>query len=415
MPARPILSAVTWVALAAGLALPTVFPEAANILFLIASGLALVLSEEKAGWMDLIRRPGIALPLLAIALLCVAFALTASTPQHLFAAFYFLPLLMIFPLVALFERSGQIVTVETIGLSASVGAAGAAGVALVDSIILGEVRAGTLVNNPIHFAALALVVGFVALVGMSSKKPAVRLAVLVAPSLSLLAVVLSGSRGPMFAALPLAALAIALVIGRVSRQRALFALYCLAATAIIAVLIAWFTGVFQRFAVFAELPQLLTGGTTNDSSTSERLQIYSAAWRAFLDSPIFGHGLIDLTTPVLQYMPEGAVLGDYQHLHNDLADFAVAGGALGLAAYLLILVAPIVEVVRRGIWMRHPDALYLALVISTGFFCMGLTNATFGILSQTTLYAFVTALVVHLCRTDAQTLASAELTSSAAP
>lgn len=400
--------------MAAGLALPTAFPEVANVLLLIVPGLALLLLARQTGWTSLIRHPGIALPFLAVTLLCVAFAFTASTPLHIFAAFYFAPLLMISPLVALFERAPKVVSVETTGLLASVGAAGAAGVALVDSVILGQARAGTLVNNPIHFAAISLIVGFVALAGVSSKRPFVRVGALVAPSLSLLAIALSGSRGPMFAALPLAVLAMAFVAGRVSGRRALLALYGLVATATIAVIVTWLTGVFRRFTVLAELPQLLVGGATRDSSTSERLQIYSASWRAFQDSPLFGHGLVDLAKAVLHYMPEGELLAGYQHLHNDLADFAVAGGSLGIVAYVLILVAPIAEVLRRGMWGQHRSALYLAFVVSTGFFCMGLTNATFGILSQTTLFAFVTALVVYLCR-DADRLAIDKLTSPAAP
>lgn len=410
-----IYKVLTLVALAAGLALPTAFPEVANVLFLVAACLSVLLGARGTNWRDLFAHPGVMAPLGAIFMLLVAFAATASTPLHILAVLYFAPLLLIAPILALFDRTTGIVTVDGISLMASVGAAAAAIVALVDSLIIGQVRAGTLVNNPIHFAALTLILGFVALAGLSSNRTIVRMAALVAPSLALLAVVLSGSRGPMFAALPLATLAIALVLSRVSQRNALLTLLCLGAIAIVGALVAWFTGVFLRFAVFAELPQLIAGGSTSDGSTSERLQIYLAAWRAFLDSPLVGHGLVGLTGPVLQYMPQGAELGDYQHLHNDLADFAVAGGALGLVAYFLILAAPIAEVLWRGAWRRRGTALYLALVVAAGFFCMGLTNATFGILSQTTLYAFVVALVVHLCRANADPMAPDELTQTTAP
>lgn len=415
MPLRLIYTILAWVALAAGLALPTAFPEVANVLFLTAACLSLLVCARGTNWLALLGRPGVAAPLGSIFVLFVAFAITASTPLHFVSALYFGPLLLIGPIVALFDRTRGIVTVDTIGLMASVGAAAAAAIALFDSVVLGQVRAGTLVNNPIHFAALALILGFVALVGLSSTRPLVRIAALVAPSLGLLAVVLSGSRGPMFAALPLVALAAALILTRVSRRRAFLALCCLGAIAVVAVLVAWFTGVFLRFTIFVELPQLLAGGSTTDNSTSERLQIYLAAWRTFLDTPVFGHGLVNLTAPVMQHVPLGIDLSGYQHLHNDLADFAVAGGALGLVAYALILLAPIAEALRGGAWRRQGNALYLALVVSVGFFCMGLTNATFGILSQTVLYAFVVALVVHLCRPDTSATASDELTSPITP
>lgn len=397
-----IYKILTFLALAAGLALPTAFPEVANVLFLVVAGLSLPLCARDTDWRELLAHPGVMAPLGAVALLLVAFTGTASTPSDSLAVLYFAPLLLIAPTLALFDRTQGVVTLDSISLVAAVGTAAAAIVALVDSAVFGEVRAGSLVNNPIHFAALALILGFVALVGISSRRSIVRMAALVAPSLALFAVVLSGSRGPMVAAIPLATLALAFVLSRVSRRHALLALLCLGAIAIIGVLVAWVTGVFRRFTVFVELPQLIGGGLTSDNSASERLQIYMAAWRAFLDSPLVGHGLMNLASPVSQHLPQGAEIS-YQHLHSDLADFAVAGGALGLAAYFLFLAAPIVETFRRGAWHRRGGAaLYLALILVSGFFVMGLTNATFGILSQTTLYAFVTALVVHLSCASAE-------------
>jgi O-antigen ligase len=137
--------------------------------------------------------------------------------------------------------------------------------------------------------------------------------------------------------------------------------------------------------VLSDLVSTFTVGMPQDGSTSERLQMYQGGFRAFLDSPIFGHG-------PLSFMTVARELGEfegYEHLHNDLADFAASAGALGLIAYGLFLAAPIVEVLRAPSSWSRPRLLVLVSTLIAGYFTMGLTNAMFGILSLTTYYAAI--------------------------
>src|SRR5690606_7233319 len=102
-------------------------------------------------------------------------------------------------------------------------------------------------------------------------------------------------------------------------------------------------------------------GSASDNSTNERIYMYHSAWNAFLASPWFGHGMIDFTAIAGQYAPPGNSFPPSGHLHNDVADFAVIGGGLGLLSYALLLVAPIAGgFVTRGA-NRNP-AIYLGIM-----------------------------------------------------
>ena len=141
---------------------------------------------------------------------------------------------------------------------------------------------------------------------------------------------------------------------------------------------------------------LVTGGAT-DGAIGERLFMYQTAWNAFWASPWFGYGMIDFTTSAAPFAPPGPGYPPSSHLHNDLADFAVIGGLLGLISYGLLLLAPIAGgLATRG---RHRHAaLYLGVLASLGYFSMGMTNAMFGILTQTVVYGVLLALIAALAQ-----------------
>ena len=141
---------------------------------------------------------------------------------------------------------------------------------------------------------------------------------------------------------------------------------------------------------------LFTGSTT-DGAIGERLYMYLSAWNALLASPWHGYGMIDFTTSAAQFAPPGPGYPPSSHLHNDIADFAVIGGMLGLLSYVLLLVAPLAGgLATRG--RNRPAAIYLGAVAGVGYFSMGLTNAMFGILTQTVVYGVILALIAALAQ-----------------
>src|SRR5690606_4982713 len=114
-------------------------------------------------------------------------------------------------------------------------------------------------------------------------------------------------------------------------------------------------------------------------------------FRAFLEAPLFGHGPVAFTA-VAERLAD-TPFGGAPHLHNDLVDMAASAGTVGLAAYVLLLLAPVLEALRAPASALTPWAIVLALTLISGFLVMGLTNAMFGILSVTTTFAAICVVI----------------------
>ena len=395
MTIKSLTAILAWAALLAGLALPAVAPEISNTAMLVLIGLSIPFCW-RSNWRQLVTRPAVAMPMVAVVLLAFAFAFTAKGPWYVGAALALAPLYLVAPLAALFERIDTRDAPTAIGLAALAGVLAAALVAGYDAFILHQPRAGISVANPIHFADVALILGFVALVGTMGNRPW-RLVFALGPILSLFTVYLSGSRGPLLAALPmLASVAVIGLFWILPRRWALPALLGVLLAGLAALGLAAQTGWLQSQPIFANLLDVLHSGASEDGSTMQRLAMYKTAYNAFLASPIFGHGLIGFIAATATYAPPGVVFPAYEHLHNDIADFAVIGGMIGLCAYALIIAAPLVASWRATNTPSRRAAILLGAPLSVGYLAMGLTNATFGILTLTVLYSVGLALIAFL-------------------
>lgn len=388
-----IVAFLAWATLLAGLTLPSFAPDISNtaILALMVAGLLHLFWVPERG--VLLRQPAAWMPLLAGLLLLVAFSMTAKSPLHVAAVLTMIHLYMVVPMSGLLIRLGGALTLDRIGFFALAGAAGGCAAAAIDVYVFGSSRGG-LVNNPIHLADITLALGFVALVGLWSESR-LRLMFLAGPALSVGTVLLTASRGPVIAAsamLLTAALAICFSWLPTYRKMRVIG-GCLLICAIMAALLLLTDA--QDIPVVERLMALLHGGIAGDTSASERLIMYRSAFSAFLASPLAGHGLIDYPMAAAAYAPAGSEFPVYDHLHNDIADFGVAGGILGLVAYGLFLLAPLV-----GAWyvqgpLRMP-LLYLGSVATIGYFSMGMTNAVIGLRWLDIVLASVLALIVTL-------------------
>jgi O-antigen ligase len=392
-----ILKLLAWLTLFVGLVMPTIIPEIANvsILVLAAAGLFILLVDQNAR--AVLKQPAAWLPLFAGALLVLALSFTARSAMHIVAVLILAPLFLVAPLAALIGRLRLRLDPELIGCFALVGSLGAAAIAIYDVFVRGLGRGGNMFNNVIHFADIALTIGFVAAVGVFSARHSRRLIFLAGPVLALVAVMLANSRGPILAAIPVALVSVVLISAHLLPRRWIAPASILAVAVLIgAGFIAYALGFGDRLARLANVGTLLATGTTEDNSVNERFYMLVSAYNAFMASPIFGHGLIDYTHAAAQFAPEGPVqYRPSQHLHNDIADFAVIGGSLGLLSYGMLLAAPLAGALAVGGRWRGA-ALYLGVLIPVGYFAMGLTNAMLGILTQTVVYAVVLALIAAL-------------------
>src|SRR5690606_31643174 len=103
--------------------------------------------------------------------------------------------------------------------------------------------------------------------------------------------------------------------------------------------------------------------------------------------------------------------------HNDVLNFAVAGGIVGIGCLLVLLAAPLTGLLHAphdGV--RLPRA-YLCLMLTVGYAVLGLTDMTFGYDIETTLYAFLLAVVLGGFREEpaAAAVTPAERSAGARP
>ncbi|AVX06128.1 hypothetical protein MXMO3_03625 (plasmid) [Maritalea myrionectae] len=140
--------------------------------------------------------------------------------------------------------------------------------------------------------------------------------------------------------------------------------------------------------------QSVAVGEGMDRSTSLRYQMWQVAFQSFLEHPMIGtgwHSFIDVTKghPLYDY----ASTVRYFSFHSDIANFAVAGGIVGLILYLLLLVAPLL------FWNTPRDhpyfrvRMYWAVSMPIIYFVLGLTDMVIGFDYPTMFYAFSFAII----------------------
>jgi O-antigen ligase len=247
----------------------------------------------------------------------------------------------------------------------------------------------------IVLANTSVILGFLSLIGIAADRGWRRWAYLLGPSAGVLTILLTQSRGPLIALAPLG-IAAAIFIARSLRIRwpyvagGLFVAFLGVA--------AWVISLGGRM---ARLPHifwaLLSGDTFTDKTTEYRLDLYQAAWQAYQQSPIIGHGwarIMEAATPFL-HNPK---LSKLPQLHNDLADLGVASGLIGAACYVALLATPIVAAAVSVRDSQYRLRLYGCIVLSIAYFCDGLTDLMFGFEFHTALYAAILAILLGYCR-----------------
>jgi len=302
-------------------------------------------------------------------------------PADLMAPLALLPVLF-FPgvpsLLARLERGFSITTMASLCLA---GAALGVGAGLVEMLVMQSLRIGVW-NNPIHFASITMLLGFTALIGVPGNASPWRHLYLCGPLLGLGAAILSGSRGPMFAAGLMGVVSLPLLFIWSPQDRRRLAL--LAALAIGGIAALSLLGLSRSASVIEAIGRILENGLAGAGDVI-RSAMYETAIAAFRQSPLYGHGVGQMMQAAMAMAtPEQReLMAGYENLHSDIANFAVFAGTLGLLAYGLLIAAPLTL-------LRSSRAIRLgAVILSTGFFALGLTNGMFGVLPQTVLYAMI--------------------------
>ncbi|WP_375452585.1 O-antigen ligase family protein [uncultured Devosia sp.] len=331
------------------------------------------------------------MPALALALLALTLPLVYRGPLDLLPLAALSPLLLVPGVAFLVARNDELLNGLALPLLCLIGVIVAFFVGLSESDG-GTVRVGA-GNNPIHFGGLSVMVGFMALSGVCVGRSPWRLLFLTGPLFGLAVVMLSGSRGPLLGGVAMAVASLPLLVAWFWRDKWFVAVFgVLAAGATIAgVMLA---SSMRAISLFGDTLQALSG-TAGGVLDPNRTALYTAAREQFMASPIVGQGFGQVMALVRARFPDVEIVQTLEHLHSDIADFGAGGGVLGLAAYGLVIATPLVVTLRRG---ADRAVIMGGVLLSTGYFGLGLTNAMFGILPQTVLYVVLLGYLAGLAR-----------------
>jgi O-antigen ligase len=364
---------------------------------LVAIGIALwyAVALRRDLWKSYTNPPAI-LFLIAFLSLAACFALTARQPGDVLFSFNFAALLLFAPLQQLLANgagpNGGVITARL----ALAGAATAVLVSLFALLVLNYPRADTPLLGAIVLSNTAILLGFISLIGVLADKGRQKWIYLSGPWLGVAVALLTASRGPLLAVPPLAIVATVFLARHLKlkrRQMLIVSSLALVAVGLLAI------GLQERFnSSLQAAADLLSGSTISDETTRIRLVLYEAGFQAFLESPWIGHGWARLMTVIVPFLAPG----DVQHaglpqLHNDILNFAVAAGIVGVAVYVLLIATPIIAAMLSPRDDLHELRLFGCITLSVGYVFAGLTDLMFGFEFHTVLYVCLAAILLGYC------------------
>jgi len=397
-----ILALLASVLAISGLVFIDVAPHIADYIALAAGAVGLVIAIVQR---DAILRDKAWWALLgALALLALTLPFVYRSSQDLVPILALLPFLAVAGIAYLVAQSEPLLQPFALPMLCLIGAVTAALVGLSEYIASAGSRVGA-GNNPIHYGGIAVLLGFMALTGLCVGRSAWRLVFLLGPLAGMAAAIMSGSRGPMLAGMAMAVASMPMLVYWYRREWALLVAIVIMVLGVPALTLISGSSL-RALKAFSDLTQATVGamnsGAAADAAApaldSIRVAMYKSALQQFLDSPIYGQGFGQILNLARAAHPEYRALETLDHLHSDIADFAALGGMLGLLAYGLIIVAPLLNLHLRE---HTPNARMVALgsaLLATGYLTLGLTNAMFGVLPQTVLFVVLLGYLIALRR-----------------
>jgi len=336
-----------------------------------------------------------------MAIVCV---ITADSVSDALRAFNFTMLLACGPLVLLMrQQAGRIVPDRIVQLALLGAVVGLA--ELVVTVAIAAVFNTQTIRptgpdiGPIVLSNGLLALGFVALGGALIDRTRRSWLYLVAPLAAIGSTILTGSRGPLLA-VPVEIVVAAVFIWRIRFASSPRVGWIGLGAIIVAGLAGIGVAARGRAGSMAEIAgTLLGGGTVADESTRQRLALYDAGSKSFLESPWIGHGWGNIMDSVRPLLPAAdARLGNLPQLHNDVLNFAVGAGVVGVACYLAIITAPILGALRSPRDSFRILRLFGTTLLTIVYVGGGLTDLMFGFEFHTYLFTMLTAILIGLCR-----------------
>ncbi|MDX1442562.1 MAG: glycosyltransferase [Gammaproteobacteria bacterium] len=135
----------------------------------------------------------------------------------------------------------------------------------------------------------------------------------------------------------------------------------------------------------------------------ERFVMWQVAWASFLENPLLGAGVGGYIQNVREWYEAGridAFFLDYNHPHNEYLSVLASRGLVGLVALFLLFIVPL----KHFLWAwRHRDAEIVALsfagiALIVGYMHFALVEAVFDRSLQITFYVFSLSVIYGLIR-----------------
>lgn len=238
--------------------------------------------------------------------------------------------------------------------------------------------------NPNTFGDIAVVMLFVAVSNLSREETGEYRWSLATVVAGVTAIALSGSRGSMLAMLLLIPVLLWLT-RRGSEGKTKRAL-------VVSTLMLFVLGA-NLFLVQTSTARILNIDSEihrKSSSAGQRLQMYKAGWKAFLDAPVIGYGYHNCGHAAARYADQDksvqvGFVGRW-HLHNIFITDMVNAGLAGLLALLGLYFIPLYVLLKKT-----PQGVYVSggIVLIIGYFLIGMTHTQFGYEYETAFFVFM--------------------------
>lgn len=306
----------------------------------------------------------------------LATGLLGKEPLRVFgSAVWLLPFLSLWVVIPRLRASPQLDYLRLYISGAMAGCVGALLLVCAHIIILDTARSEGGAGNPAVFASMCLcLVGFAGLALVTPDRVR-RFFAVFAVFCGTVALLLSLTRGVILALVPVLVLLLVYAWRRWPPIRFRWAVLLMLIVPCLVLYGTWNVIEDRIVYTFREVAVLLDGGYT--SSMGERLRLWPAAWKAFLDAPLWGYGVQERMEAMMPYLADGRRIVDMTHPHNGFLTFALDGGVVVLAALLAVLTAPVVLARQAARDNRYHRRLFMALILSTTYVTVGLTQIIF--------------------------------------
>ena len=92
------------------------------------------------------------------------------------------------------------------------------------------------------------------------------------------------------------------------------------------------------------------------------------------------------------------MLATLPHLHDEVLNFAVGSGVIGVGIYVLLLLTPLIVCLRSPRDGQYRTRLYGCVMLVGSYFTLGLADVMIGFELHTALFVALTALLLSYCR-----------------